>query len=67
MRAELVDVGVELLADFDGPEGVAVPDPKTVDVLVDGLVVELLKAVPFIAAQIFAGIAPKALGVNKVD
>jgi hypothetical protein len=65
MRAELVEVGVEVLADFEGPEGVAVAGTKRVDVLVDELVVELLDAVPFKAAQILAGIAPNALEVHK--
>ena len=69
MAAELVEVGAGALPDFDDPEGVAVADPavvyltEAVDVVVDALVVELLDAVPFKAAHIFAGMAPKTTKV----
>jgi hypothetical protein len=58
--AELVDVDLGVLPDVVGPDGVVVavadPDPF-VELVVDD---ELVDAVEFNAAQILAGMAPKA-------
>jgi hypothetical protein len=64
LPAEAAEVDVEAaLLDFDGPVGVAVAAPETEDVVLlpeKLLVVLLVVAVLFKAAQIFAGRAPKA-------